>query len=298
MTRTKATINMFARADQSDGTPAECQHPKKHDFFAPYHHHGSIPTSLPIAPSRRHGHQDGVSVKMTAYFPQRLFQMLETIEHTKCQLSNIVSWHPTGKGFVIHDPDAFVSQIMPVFFRSQSKLSSFRRQLNNYGFQHTHDESNVRSLTYYHQLFLRDYPKRCREIVLKNRKKKKKAHLRIPPPSTPALYRKEEARLSLLFEKAPPKLHSSWTVTSHESTNMETQIESFSQLGFTGDALLDAAAAEVCYYPTEGVAEQEEEAPMILTEDGSINSVALEDGLGSWDPAIESLGSICFDMFF
>jgi hypothetical protein len=291
--------------DQSDGTELWERHPKNHkkdDFFALYHH-GSIPTSLPIAPSPRYRHHDGISLNI-AYFPQRLFQMLETIKHSKCQFSNIVSWHPNGKGFVIHDPDAFVSQVMPVFFRAQSKLSSFRRQLNNYGFQHTHDENNVRKLTYYHQCFLRDDPKRCRKIVLKNCKKRNTKKLRNPSPSTPALFRKEEARLSLLFEKVPPRLHSSKTIASshdqadHESTNQAFSAEPFSLLGFNGDVVLDAAAAEICYQ-TEGEKEQEDEAPLfVLADERSINSSTLEDGLGCWDPAIESLDTICFEMFF
>ena len=45
---------------------------------------------------------------------------------------HIVSWLPDGKSFVVHDKNAFVSQIMPVYFGKQNRWKSFLRQLNLY----------------------------------------------------------------------------------------------------------------------------------------------------------------------
>jgi hypothetical protein len=64
-------------------------------------------------------------------FPLKLHELLERaeIEH----LTDIISWQPHGRAFVVHQPKKFVSGLMPRFFR-QTKLTSFQRQLNLYGF--------------------------------------------------------------------------------------------------------------------------------------------------------------------
>lgn len=65
-------------------------------------------------------------------FPVRLFDMLADIE-ARGQTS-IVSWLSHGRAIRVHDPKAFVTQILPHYFR-QSKITSFQRQLNVYGFR-------------------------------------------------------------------------------------------------------------------------------------------------------------------
>ena len=65
-------------------------------------------------------------------FPQKLHRMLESCE--KEGLSDIVSFYKHGRAFAIHQPRRFVSEVMPAFFR-QSRLTSFQRQLNLYGFR-------------------------------------------------------------------------------------------------------------------------------------------------------------------
>ena len=65
-------------------------------------------------------------------FPVRLFDMLADIE-ARGQTS-IVSWLSHGRAIRVHDPEAFVAQILPHYFR-QSKITSFQRQLNVYGFR-------------------------------------------------------------------------------------------------------------------------------------------------------------------
>jgi hypothetical protein len=69
-------------------------------------------------------------------------------------ISHIVSWQPHGRSFVVHEPQEF-KKILPQYFM-QSKLSSFQRQLNLYGFQRL--TKGIDRSGYYNELFLRGRP--------------------------------------------------------------------------------------------------------------------------------------------
>lgn len=86
-------------------------------------------------------------------FPIKLHQMLDEIENKG--LGYIVSWQPHGRAFVVHKPKEFVETILPAYFK-QTKLGSFQRQLNLYGF--TRITSGKDKGGYYHELFLRNKP--------------------------------------------------------------------------------------------------------------------------------------------
>jgi hypothetical protein len=58
--------------------------------------------------------------------------MLERSEPDK--FDHVVSWTPLGNGFKVHDPAAFVRDVLPRFFR-QTKYKSFQRQCNIWGFE-------------------------------------------------------------------------------------------------------------------------------------------------------------------
>jgi HSF-type DNA-binding len=75
-------------------------------------------------PHRRRG---GVSIA----FPLKLHAVLDQVEADG--LAHVISWQPHGRAFVIHKPKEFTDHVMPKYFR-QSKLTSFQRQLNLYGF--------------------------------------------------------------------------------------------------------------------------------------------------------------------
>jgi hypothetical protein len=113
-----------------------------------YHDHATNPVDgeheeEEEAQSRRRG---GVSIS----FPTKLHAVLEQVETDG--LSHIVSWQDHGRCFVIHRPKEFTDHVMPIYFR-QTKLTSFQRQLNLYGFCRLTRGSD--SGGYYHELFLR-----------------------------------------------------------------------------------------------------------------------------------------------
>ena len=93
---------------------------------------------------------------VTEPFPEKLHRMLVEIE--KDGNAHIISFFPHGRAFGIHDTDKFEEKIMPKFYK-QSRLSSFQRQLNLYGF--TRVVSGPDSGGYYHELFLKGRPALC-----------------------------------------------------------------------------------------------------------------------------------------
>ncbi len=70
-------------------------------------------------------------------FPLKLHFMLESVDGDG--LDDIVSWQPHGRAFAVKDRQRFVLEIIPNYFgphkcEGPHKYSSFRRQLNMYGF--------------------------------------------------------------------------------------------------------------------------------------------------------------------
>jgi hypothetical protein len=87
---------------------------------------------------------------VTEPFPEKLHRMLEATEREG--LSDVVSFFSHGRAFSIHKPRRFVAEIMPRFFR-QTRLTSFQRQLNLYGFRRISQGPDNGG--YYHELFLK-----------------------------------------------------------------------------------------------------------------------------------------------
>ncbi|OEU09000.1 winged helix DNA-binding domain-containing protein, partial [Fragilariopsis cylindrus CCMP1102] len=68
--------------------------------------------------------------------------------------AHIVSWQPHGRSFLIHKPKEFEKIVLPLCNYKLTKLSSFQRQLNLYGFERItigRDRGG-----YYHEKFLRN----------------------------------------------------------------------------------------------------------------------------------------------
>jgi hypothetical protein len=77
-------------------------------------------------------------------------------------LAHIVSWQLYGCCFVIHKFKEFVDYVMPKYFR-QTKLTSFQRQLNLYGFSRLTRGPDATG--YYHELFLRGKVFLCKKMT-------------------------------------------------------------------------------------------------------------------------------------
>lgn len=86
-------------------------------------------------------------------FPEKLHRMLREVEAAGQE--DIVSFYSHGRAFGIHDPEKFVTDILSTYFK-QSKLNSFLRQLNLYGFIRI--QSGPDSGGYYNALFLKQRP--------------------------------------------------------------------------------------------------------------------------------------------
>jgi hypothetical protein len=65
-------------------------------------------------------------------FPLKIYRMLEEAEENGQE--HILSFLPHGRVFAIHNPNKFMEDIMPTYF-STTRMSSFQRQLNMYGFR-------------------------------------------------------------------------------------------------------------------------------------------------------------------
>lgn len=77
-------------------------------------------------------------------FPQKLMAVLDND-----QMSDIVTWLPHGKGFIILQKKRFASEVMPLYFK-HSKFTSFTRKLNRWGF--TRVTRGPESGAYYHKV--------------------------------------------------------------------------------------------------------------------------------------------------
>jgi len=141
-----------------------------------YHDHSTDPVVDPT--QIKHKAKGGVVIP----FPVKLHSMLDAIERDG--YAHIVSWQPHGRCFVVHKPKEFVSHIMPKYFK-QSKMASFQRQLNLYGFSRL--TSGLDKGGYYHELFLRGKVSLAYDI---NRMRVKGTGVRMPtnPDSEPNLY--------------------------------------------------------------------------------------------------------------
>ena len=112
-------------------------------------------------------------------FPMRLHAIL-----ADTSISDVVSWLPHGKAFVVLNPDVFTTQVLPRYISDGSaskssttpKYPSFTRKLNRWGFKQVSRGGDAGAFS--HDLFQRDYPELCRSMVCqKSRKAKNKIPL-------------------------------------------------------------------------------------------------------------------------
>uniref|UniRef100_A0A7S2A744 HSF-type DNA-binding domain-containing protein n=1 Tax=Ditylum brightwellii TaxID=49249 RepID=A0A7S2A744_9STRA len=122
-------------------------------------------------------------------FPERLMSVL-----SNRSVSDVISWLPHGRSFVILRPDVFASRIMPVYFGPETgkpappsstfKYPSFTRKLNRWGFRQISRGPDAGA--FHHDLFRREQPELCRKMVCQKsrRPKSSKCTKPLPPKAT------------------------------------------------------------------------------------------------------------------
>ena len=129
--------------------------------------------SKPNLLKKKKGPRGGV----THPFPVKLHALLDNNPHEE-----IISWQPHGRAFLLHSPDEFQKVIMPKHFK-QTKIPSFTRQLNLYGFNRL--TSGPDKGAYYHDLFMRGRAELCTQMLRTRVKGKFK---KVDPQSEPNFY--------------------------------------------------------------------------------------------------------------
>lgn len=118
-------------------------------------------------------------------FPVKLMEVLD-----RGDMEDSICWMPHGRAFAVLQPQVFVNEVLPRFFK-QSKFMSFTRQLNLWGFKRI--TKGTDSGAYYHELFLRGRPKLR---ILMRRQKIKGTGIKLTPnPDTePNFYKISQDR--------------------------------------------------------------------------------------------------------
>lgn len=84
-----------------------------------------------------------------ATFPAKLHDIL-----SRPDMSDVIAWLPHGRAWRIVDQNAFIDRVMPAYF-SQSKIASFMRQVNGWGFVRVTRGDSAAINSYYSEFFLR-----------------------------------------------------------------------------------------------------------------------------------------------
>uniref|UniRef100_A0A7S2PFK8 HSF-type DNA-binding domain-containing protein n=1 Tax=Skeletonema marinoi TaxID=267567 RepID=A0A7S2PFK8_9STRA len=102
------------------------------------------------------GMQEQQQFQQQQTFPFKLYNMLEYA--CDSEFGSCISWTADGSEFIIHDKEAMMDNLAPMFF-NQTKFRSFTRQLNIWGFVRTDTLDGWR-----HNNFLRGRPHLLNEI--------------------------------------------------------------------------------------------------------------------------------------
>eukprot|EP00956_Cyclotella_meneghiniana_P002140 scaffold2418_cov58-Cyclotella_meneghiniana.AAC.14 len=106
-------------------------------------------------------------------FPHKLYTLLESPSSDCMSSSAAITWLSHGRAFIILDQHAFITVIVPKYFK-QTKLRSFTRQLNLWGFIRIRDGWDRGG--WYHPHFLRGRPSELALITRTAIKKKNAAN--------------------------------------------------------------------------------------------------------------------------
>jgi hypothetical protein len=133
-------------AEEHSGDDGDEDERKKPGVPHIYHDYSAVPDSVGYVRKKTGG--------VTQPFPEKLMELLTK----ETDRQHVVGWLPHGRAFIVRKPKIFTGEIMPKYFR-QSKLTSFQRQLNLYGFRRITQGADAGA--YYHELFLRGRPQLC-----------------------------------------------------------------------------------------------------------------------------------------
>ncbi|KAL9178252.1 hypothetical protein ACHAXT_001796 [Thalassiosira profunda] len=85
--------------------------------------------------------------------PIALTHMLESVE--ELGLAHVVRWSHSETSFVIMDEDAFLADVLPIFFGKSTQIQSFYRKLNRWGFSRSRSRSNSPIILWFHPQYNR-----------------------------------------------------------------------------------------------------------------------------------------------
>lgn len=141
----------ITKSRRSHSSRAACHH---HEHVQVQHHYHDFSVDLEPSPEFFDSSSSGRSGSSSVAppFPTRLYDMLQDAQANG--ISHIISFAPHGRAIQVHEPKKLVD-ILPKYF-TLSKISSFQRQLNLYGFKRL-TRGGDRGC-YYHELFLRGHP--------------------------------------------------------------------------------------------------------------------------------------------
>lgn len=88
----------------------------------------SVPASVPFVPVSADQNGTSKKSKKKKNFAQKLFDILEVGCH-----SDIITWLPSGRAFIIIDKKRFAKEILPYYFK-ESQYTSFTRKLSRWKF--------------------------------------------------------------------------------------------------------------------------------------------------------------------
>jgi hypothetical protein len=162
---------------------------------------------------------------VTTPFPIKLHEMLDRVEEDGN--AHIVSWQPHGRCFVVHKPKEF-KELLPSYFKL-SKMASFQRQLNLYGFSRLTRGRDKGG--YYHELFLRGRQSLANKI-LRIKVKGTGVRARSNPNAEPDLWQMTWVGSSVqssTVSKSSCSSNSADSVSSSESDNSIVANETLSQ---------------------------------------------------------------------
>mmetsp|Transcript_1991 Transcript_1991/g.3736 ORF Transcript_1991/g.3736 Transcript_1991/m.3736 type:complete len:369 (+) Transcript_1991:54-1160(+) len=95
-------------------------------------------------------------------FPVKLYDMLELADVHGPRWTDAVTWLSHGRAFRILDEREFMEVIVPLFFK-QTKIRSFYRQLNLWGFRRLSKGTDAGA--WYNEYFLRGAPKEMKKMI-------------------------------------------------------------------------------------------------------------------------------------